>query len=261
MDLRARIQIWEGLDNFRQVLLDLLTYDIGKINQTSLDRIFSGYGFQLKESRRNELIKAITEKQRSLDPNSELSQSLALELEKLKDLDKEIIISRETNDFNYDFVFKASSGPMVNLNGFVKIINKKNARNRALLSWQSDKRDPILFLAELAPDPNDTKQEQIFFHINLGASDGMAILYEEPDSYRWTQCLKYDYPDFINAEFGTIAMSKTNREISLVDGNIAAAVALSKAQEKTHQGITLFENNVALMQVYQKDLQGLDFNY
>ncbi len=262
MDLKARIQIWEGLDNFRQVLLDLLTHDISKINQTSLDRIFSGYGFKLKESRRNELIRAITEKQRSLDPNSELSQNLALELEKLKDLEREIIINRETKDFYYDFVFKASSGPMTNLSGFVKIINKKDARNRALLSWQSDKRDPILFLAELSPDVSgNPDKEQIFFHINLGGSDGMAILYEEPDSYRWTQCLKYDYPDLINAEFGSVAMNKTNREISLIDGNISAAVALSKAQEKTHQGITLFENNVALMQVYQKDLQGLDFNY
>ncbi len=261
MDLRARIQIWEGLDNFRQVLLDLLTYDISKINQTSLDRIFSGYGFKLKESRRNELIKAITEKQRSLDPNSELSKNLGLELEKLKDLEREIIINRETKDFYYDFVFKASSGPMANLSGFVKIVSKKNPKNRGLLSWQSDKRDPILFLAELVPLANDPKKEQIFFHINLGGTDGMAIIYEEPDSYRWTQCLKYDYPDLINAEFGSVAMNKTNREISLVDGNIAAAVALSKAQEKTHQGITLFENNVALMQVYQKDLEGLDFNY
>ena len=58
VDLKARIQIWEGLDNFRQVLLDLLTHDINKINQASLDRIFSGYGFKLKESRKSELPRA-----------------------------------------------------------------------------------------------------------------------------------------------------------------------------------------------------------
>jgi hypothetical protein len=114
----------------------------------------------------------------------------------------------------------------------------------------------------LCPGPNaDPNKEGIYFHINLGGSDGMAIIYEEPDSYRWTQFLKYDYPDLINAEFGSVAMDKSSHEISLIDGNIAAAVALSKAEEKTQQGISLFENNVALMQVYKRDLQGLDFSY
>ena len=262
MDLKARIQIWEGLDNFRQVLLDLLTHDINKINQASLDRIFSGYGFKLKESRKHELIQSIIEKQKSLDPNSELYQDLKSELEKLKDLEREIVISRATKEFDYEFVFKETKGNIINLGGFVKIINKKNARSRGLLSWQSDRRDPILFLAELSPHSNgDPNKEEIFFHINLGGNDGMAIIYEEPDSYRWTQCLKYDYPDLINAEFGSVAMDKVSHEISLVDGNISAAVALSKAQEKTHQGITLFENNVALMEVYKRDLRGLDFSY
>ncbi len=260
MDIQARIKIWEGLDNFRQVLLDLLRHDISKVNQATLDKLFSGYDFKLKPSRRSELIKAINEKQATLDPSSDLAQNLNLELEKLHQLDREIILGRDTSDFEYEFVFKEADKAITNLNGFVKIINRINPLHRALVSWQSDTRNPIIFLAELVPDLKRNEQK-IYFHINLGGTDGLAIIYEEPNAYYWTQSLQYDYPDLVNAEFGSISMNKTTHEITLEDGNIAAAVALAKAQEKTHQGITLFENNVALMQVYKNDLQGLDFNY
>lgn len=257
--IQERISIWQGLENFRQILLDLLTHDISKINQASLDKIFSGYGFKLLDSKRDKLIEAITSKLNEIEPSTELHQQLSQELDNLKSIDDEIVLHRETKDFSYEYIFRAPKGTIINLNGFVKIINKFNHNHKALLSWQGNKRDPILFLAELLPK---TEQEnEIFFHINLGGEDGLAIIADAGMNYRWTQALKHEYSDLMAAEFGSVIMNKTTKVITLEDANMTAAAALGKAQSQTNKGISLFENNVTLMEVYKADLESLDFNY
>ena len=57
--IKERIKIWKGLENFRQIILDLLAHDIKKINQNTLDRLFPDYGFLIHENRRNLLIKEV----------------------------------------------------------------------------------------------------------------------------------------------------------------------------------------------------------
>lgn len=259
MDIAKRISIWQGLGNFRQVLLGLLAYDIKKINQASLDKLFSNYGFIIIENKRDQLIEAITAKLEELEPNSELYQALKQELDNLKTIDEEIVLKRTTPEFIYEYIFRAPKGNIVNLSGFVKIFAKNNPNHKALLSWQGNKRDPILFLAELVP--KNTTNNDIFFHINLGGEDGLAIIEDAGDKYRWTQSLKHEYTDLMNTEFGSVVMNKKTKEISLEDANMTAAAALGKAQTPTSKGISLFENNVTLMEVYKQDLEGLDFNY
>lgn len=258
-NIQERISIWQGLENFRQVLLDLLAHDLGKMNQAGLDKLFSGYGFTLVDNNRDKLIEAITAKLGEIDPKSELHQALAQELENIKSIDEEIVLKRQTNDFNYEYIFRAPKGTIINLSGFVKILSKTTPGHKALLSWQANKRDPILFLAELVPI--NEQENQIFFHINLGGEDGLAVIEDAGDVYRWTQSLKHEYTDLMNAEFGSVVMNKETKEITLEDANMTAAAALGKAQNETSKGISLFENNVTLMQVYKQDLESLDFNY
>lgn len=257
-NIKERIKIWQGLQNFRQVLLDLLSHDVKKINQNTLDRLFLGYGFLLQDSRRDLLIKQITEELKKLDPISEEAETLKAQLDELKALDDEIIIKKLTEKFAYEYVFK-SKATQINLEGFVKIVALDNPRHRALLSWQTNQRYPILFLAELSPEKNN--DEKIYFHVNIGKEDGMAIIEEDLNVYRWTHTLAYDYPDLENAEYGAVIMNKETKDISLEDGNIAAAMALSKAQTINNEGISVMENNIALLKMYKRDLQGLDFSY
>ena len=257
--IQERISIWQGLENFRQILLDLLTHDISKINQVSLDKIFNGYGFKILDNKRDKLIKAIGNKLKEIEPSSELYQQLNQELENLKSIDNEIVLQRETKDFSYEYIFRAPKGTIINLNGFVKIINKFNPNHKALLSWQGNKRNPILFLAELLP--KNEQENYIFFHINLGGEDGLAVIADAGVNYRWTQSLKHEYSDLMTAEFGSVLMNKLTKEITLEDANMTAAAALGKAQSETNKGISLFENNVTLMEIYKTDLESLDFNY
>jgi len=56
-------------------------------------------------------------------------------------------------------------------------------------------------------------------------------------------------------------MDKISKHIRLEDGNIPAAMALTKAEKLNEQGITVLENNIALMQMYKADLQALPFDY
>jgi hypothetical protein len=258
---QERIKIWEGLENFREVLLGLIAHNLGKINQASLDKLFSGYGFKMQINRKEFLLNEIDKQISKISPALDLYQSLLAQKKQLEELDQEIIIKRETNEFVYEYILK-NKETMVNLFGFVKIMSKNNKQHRALLSWQHNKRDPILFLAELVPHISGNPDlEKIYFHINLGGSDGFAVLEELDQGYRWTHCLKHDYPDLVNAEFGSVIMDKNTKNIRLEDGNLAAATALSKAQNKNEQGITVLENNIALMAMYKKDLQALQFEY
>lgn len=255
--IKEQIKIWKGLENFREVLLSLLAHDIRKVNQKTLDRLFPGYSFLLQENRRDVLIKEIQKEIQKLDPRSDEANHLKAQLNELKALDDEVIIKKLTDRFAYEYVFK-SKETQVNLEGFVKIVALDDPRHRGLLSWQTNQRQPILFLAELCPEDN---KEKIYFHVSIGKEDGIAVIEECPQGYRWTHTLAHDYPDLENAEFGSVIMDKDTKLISLEDGNIAAATALSKAQTVNDEGVTVLENNIALLNMYKKDLQGLDFNY
>jgi hypothetical protein len=256
-NIKERIKIWKGLENFRQILLDLLAHDIRKINQKTLDRLFSSYGFLLQDNRRDILIAEITKELKRLDPSSDEALTLKQQLSELNDLDDEIIIKKITDKFSYEYVFK-SKETQINLEGFVKIVALDDPRHRALVSWQAKQRYPILFLAELVPENN---QEKIYFHLNIGKEDGLAVIEECENCYRWTHTIAHDYPDLETTEFGAVVMDKVTKNISLEDGNLPAAVALSKAQTINSEGVTVLENNIALLNMYKKDLQGLDFNY
>jgi hypothetical protein len=254
---QERIKLWEGLTNFRHILLELLSNDISKLNQASLDILFPGYELKLQINRKQFLLSELDKKLKLLMPGSDLFLEIQKQRQELELLDNEIIIKKDTKEFNYEFVLK-SRNQMVNLFGFVKITSKKNKRHRALLSWQSNRRDPILFLAELYPEPNE---EKIYFHINLGQPDGLAVIEELDDCYRWTHCMESEYPELTNAEYGAVTMDKISKHIRLEDGNIPAAMALTKAEKLNEQGITVLENNIALMQMYKADLQALPFDY
>ena len=77
----------------------------------------------------------------------------------------------------------------------------------------------------------------------------------------WTQIDAYEYSDMVNAETGSISMNKSDGTVNLEDGNLAAAQALSKAETKNPEGVSIFANNVKLMQMYKDDLQKLSFDY
>lgn len=258
---QARIKIWEGLENFREVLLGIMAHDLSRLNQASLDKLFDGYGFKMQINRKKFILEEIDKQISKTLIGSELHQNLITQKKQLEDLDEEIVIKKETDTFEYEYILK-NKYKMVNLFGFVKITHKKNKKHRALLSWQQDRRDPILFLAELVPNNNgNPDDEKIYFHINLGGTDGLAVIEELSDGYRWTHCLKHNYPDLISAEFGSVFMDKKTKNIRLEDGNLAAATALSKAQSTNEEGISVLENNIALLNMYKKDLQALQFEY
>ncbi len=247
-----RIGIWEGLEDFRKIILELFSLNISKINQKTLDHYFRDYNLILQPSRKSELTKTIKEQQDQLDPKSSLFDELEEQLKSLDNFEEEFIIQRQSKYFTYDYIFRDPGFKAKNLLGFVKITNKLKPSHKGLLSWQHGSRDPILFLVELMGGA-------LFFHINLGDGDGLAIIEETSKGYRWTHCLESEYSQMINAESGAIFMDKTNKRITLEDSNIAAAAALSKAQTRNDQGITVLENNIKLMNLYKEDLAKIDF--
>ncbi len=254
-----RTKIWEGLENFRRILTELVAYDVNKINQASLDKLFTGYDFKYLTGRKNQLLDKLNEELSKHEYGSDIYADLEKQKTLLENMDEELVIARESDEFNYEYILK-SKETMINLMGFVKINSKLNSKHRALLSWQQNTRDPILFLAEMLPIPN-TAEEKIYFHINLGNKGGLVIIEENDHGYRWTQCLQSEFSDLVNAEFGSIFMDKTNKQIKLEDSNLSAATALSKAQTKADNGSTILENNIALMKMYEKDLRELEFDY
>ncbi len=251
---QEKVLIWEGLEDFRITLLKLFAYDVSTVNQKTLDMLFGNNFFEYSESKKDLLIKEIELqlKNQNLDPD--VTETLTKQLSELRRLDNELVLKRHTHNFDYEFVLK-SKPTQKNFSGFVKIVNKFNTSHRGLLSWQNDNRNPIVFLAELL------KTRKVSFHINLGDADGLAIIDELDSGYRWTQSLKSNYSDLLNAEHGSIFLDKNSREISLEDGNISAAMALSKAQSLNNKGITVFENNIQLMEMFKKDLEELDFSF
>jgi hypothetical protein len=258
--IEERISIWEGLDNFRQILLDLLSHGVKNVNQNTLNKLFSGYGLVLQDSRRDLLIEQIQNQIKQLEDGTEEKNLLIAQMEELKGLDEELIIARQTKYFNYEYILKEKNN-LKNLAGFVKIMSIDNPRHRALLSWQQQSRTPVIFLAELVPDKENPQEEKIYFHISLSKDDGTAIIYEQKDKYIWTQIDAFEYSDMKNAETGSISMDKASGTINLEDGNLAAAQALSKAETKNPEGVSIFANNVKLMQMYKEDLQKLSFEY
>ena len=77
----------------------------------------------------------------------------------------------------------------------------------------------------------------------------------------WTQIDAYEYSSMINAETGSISMNKATGLVMLEDANLTAAKALSKAETTNPEGVSIFANNVKLMQMYKDDLQKLSFDY
>lgn len=258
---QQRAKIWEGLENFRRVLTELIAYDVNKINQASLDKLFTGYDFKYLTGKKAQFLQKLEEEIAKQEYGSDVYADLIKQKDQLETMDEELVITKETDEFIYEYVLK-SKETMINLMGFVKITNKMNSRYRGLLSWQQDTRDPILFLAEMIPDASgNPNNEKMYFHINLGTQGGMAIVEENNKGYRWTQCLQSEYSDLMGAEFGSVFMDKETKQIQLEDSNIAAATALSKAQTKTDNGSTILENNIALMRMYEQDLKNLELNY
>ena len=258
--IQERIKIWQGLDNFRQILLDLLSHGVKNINQSTLDKVFSGYGLVLQDSRRDLLVEQIEIQIKQMEEGSEERTLLESQLQELLGLDEELILKKQTKAFDYEYILKEKNN-LKNLAGFVKIMSIDNPRHRALLSWQQQSRDPVIFLAELVPDHNNPGEEKIYFHISLSKEDGTAIIFEEKNKFMWTQINAYEYSDMINAETGSISMNKASGTVNLEDGNLAAAQALSRAETKNPEGVSIFENNVKLMQMYKDDLQKLSFDY
>jgi hypothetical protein len=258
--IQERIKIWQGLDNFRQVLLDILSHGVRNINQNTLNKLFSGYDLVLQDSRRDLLIKQIQIQIKQMDEGSEERLLLEQQMQELKSLDEELIIKKETKFFHYEFILKEKNN-FKNLAGFVKIMSIDNPRHRALLSWQQQSREPVIFLAELLPDHENFGKEKIYFHISLSKDDGTAIIFEEKDKFMWTQIDAYEYSSMINAETGSISMNKATGLVMLEDANLTAAKALSKAETTNPEGVSIFANNVKLMQMYKDDLQKLSFDY
>jgi hypothetical protein len=258
--IQERIKIWEGLENFRQILLDILSHGVKNINQNTLNKLFSSYNLVLQDSRRELLINQIKSQINQMDEGSEERILLETQMAELISLDEELIINKQTKFFNYEFILKEKNN-FKNLAGFVKIMSIDNPRHRALLSWQQQSREPVIFLAELVPDLENPGEEKIYFHISLSKADGTAIIFEEKDKFMWTQINAHEYSDMKNAETGSISMSKADGMVMLEDGNIAAAQALSKAETTNPEGVSIFANNVKLMQMYKEDLQKLSFDY
>jgi len=249
-----QLAIWLGLENFRQILKDLLSLGLDNINQATFDKFYPSYDFEMKPNKRKLLVEEINKQIKSLDPKSELIDELKQQLVILENMEDEFTFTRKTNKFTYEFVLKNAYKQIIP-KGFIKILAHDNPGHRALTSWQIDKRDPIIFIAELIGN------NKMFFHINLGETDGLAVIQENDLNFKWTHYLACEYSNLVNSESGSLTMDKINKEIKLVDGNIAAAMALSKAEMKTDEGISLFENNVRLMDMYKSDLINLDFNY
>lgn len=258
--IQERIQIWEGLENFRQILLDILSHGVKNINQNTLNKLFSSYDLVLQDSRRDILIGQIKGQINQMEEGSEERVLLESQLNELMSLDEELIIHKQTKLFNYEYILKEKNN-LKNLAGFVKIMSIDNPRHRALLSWQQQSREPVIFLAELVPDLEKPGEEKIYFHISLSKEDGTAVIFEEKDKFMWTQINAHEYSDMNTAETGSISMNKASGMVMLEDGNLAAAQALSKAETTNPEGVSIFANNVKLMQMYKEDLQKLSFDY
>lgn len=258
--IEERISIWEGLENFRQILLDILSHGVKNINQNTLNKLFSGYNLVLQESRREILVNQIQSQINQMTEGSEERVLLESQMAELLTLDEELIIVKQTKLYNYEFILKEKNN-LKNLAGFVKVMSIDNPRHRALLSWQQQSREPVIFLAELVPDLDKPGEEKIYFHISLSKEDGTAVIFEEKEKYMWTQINAHEYSGMKTAETGSISMRKADGLVMLEDGNLAAAQALSKAETTNPEGVSIFANNVKLMQMYKEDLQKLSFDY
>jgi hypothetical protein len=258
-----RILIWEGLDNFRQVLKELFGFGIKQINQASLDQLFGPGKFKhisgsTHPLSKNKLLESLEKEKSQLKQSSSKDKALLEEIgfqeQELNNIQDELIIERQTEFFQYDFIFREENLKNT-LSGFAKIRDLKNSSHVALLGWQ-DNKAPILFLAEI-----DSSIDKMYFHVNFGGSDGFSVIEENENYYLWTQWLKHDYQDLVKAsahgDFGTVRMSKLTGEFATEEENLAAANALAKANARGHNDATLLENNVALMHLYKVELQRL----
>lgn len=248
---QTRMKIWQGLDNFRQMLRSLLPFNFKDINQSTFDLLFPNLAFEFKMNKKEFLKNQIQQELKKINEQNPFYQELQVQLNELNLLQDELVFTKHAQDFSYEFVLRDSPS-MILPSGFVKIMNLDQIGHKALLTWQSDSRDPLIFLAETINNID------FYFHINLGDNDALILLEEIFDGYCWTQA-NSKYPAILDAEYGSIIFDKSDNSIKLQDGNITAAQALLKAETKTKEGITVFENNIQLMKMYKADLQKLDW--
>lgn len=258
--VRESIELWKGLENFRRILFDLFSIGLDNLKQETLNSQFSSYELLL-EPRKKTLAKEALAKQEAMDLSPEAREELEAYKKELENFQDETIVKKETENFEYEMVFREDKEKKLskNLQGYVKIKGKKNPNHLGLLTWESHNR-PIIFLAEIKR--NEKSKKETSFHINYGDS-GLAIIWEDHEYYYWTHSHSDSYKDLINdfnnSEIGTVKMNKTTKEFELVDSNLAAASALSRAKAQTSSGKLLIESNVELMNIYKQDLEKFIF--
>jgi hypothetical protein len=244
------IIVWQGLAKVRYLLSSIQTTGLPNINEHYLQRSFPEHKFELIMSHKDQLLQALAQHDNE-NKDIKLDESVKMELEQarewLKNLGDEITINKQNDNFMYQFVLK-SEEQKNQIAGFVRIESKTNSSHKALLSWQ-DAPNPILFLAEI-------KSNKMYFHVNYG-SEGLAVIQEMPDGYKWTHSTKSEYIELSTSPYGSVFMNEETKQIRLLDGNIAAAKALSHSKTVGKNGKTLFENNIALMKMYKDDMKNL----
>lgn len=243
---KNKIQIWQGLENFREVLKTLFINGIRDIDQKTLDKMFSSYNFQIDIKTKKEILRSIED---NIEHSSDTvtKQELKEEKDVLEHVKEDLILLKSTDEFNYQYVLREANLAH-NLQGFVKIYHKEDSGHVALLSWE-DSIEPVLYLTEKEGD-------QFRLHINYGKA-GFAIVEESPNTYIWTHADANDYLDLVNAEHGSAEMSKKTEELALIEGNMAAVEALNKASLVAPNGNNLLQNNISLLELYKADLEKL----
>lgn len=246
-DFRYITRVWEGFEGFRTVLKSLYQIGLDKVDQSQIDNYLPGKNLEYKAIPKQEILAALDAQLNSDEENPEFSkEEILAQKELLMQVMNDVNLTCATDYFDYELIFKEASEGSETVKGFAKATSLTNPEHVALLSWE-DVADPILFLAELDGD-------ELRFHINYG-QQGLAVVQELENAYRWIHCAQSEFSLMLTAEAGSVLMNKESKEISLEQGNLSAAKALSRSKTVAKNGKNLFENNIELMKLYKADLK------
>lgn len=245
-DWKQAVQIWEGLANFRQLRRDIARLGIEHIDQDLINKLYIGEEFLVDYLPTKQIIDKLEQKSEKAI-SRELSEELSSHKTKLENIEEDLVLRKSTENYNYEYVFKEEKHQ---IKGFVKISSKQNPKHVALLTWEEDSNDPILYIAEL-------EEQSLRLQINFGGKAGLALIQESNSAYYWTHGLKCNYPDILEADHGSASMDKVSNKIELEEASLAAIEAAQKASTIASNNKTLFENNLKLMALYKDDLEKL----
>ncbi len=117
-DFYRIVKIWQGFDGFRQILNGVRKIGADKIEQSTVNTFFPGYGLSVRYIPRKELYDSIIKQLESPDLHDLMRAELEGHKRLLMEVKDDLILERSTDDFDYEFIFKGAEASEHATKGF-----------------------------------------------------------------------------------------------------------------------------------------------